>query len=57
MSINQYPSPIGHDMDLYDRELLDLTVEKCKQVGSLLVSIDNHFVEECLIRLDKIEEI
>ena len=38
--------------NMYDRELLDLAVEKCKQVGSLLVSIDNHFVEECLSRLD-----
>jgi hypothetical protein len=36
----------------YDRELLGLAVEKCKQVGSLLVSIDNHFVEECLSRID-----
>lgn len=38
--------------NMYDRELLELAVEKCKQVGSLLVSIDNHFVEECLSRID-----
>jgi hypothetical protein len=36
----------------YDRELLELAVEKCKQVGSLLVSIDNHFIEECISKID-----
>lgn len=38
--------------NMYDHELLDLAVKKCKQVGSLLVSIDKHFVEECLRSAD-----
>lgn len=43
--------------NIYDRELLDLAVEKCKQVGALLVSVDNHFINECLRRLDQGKEI
>ena len=43
--------------NIYDRELLILAVDKCKQVASLLISIDNHFIGECIRRLDQDSEI
>ncbi|MGA3084812.1 MAG: hypothetical protein ABSE95_08445 [Thermodesulfobacteriota bacterium] len=37
----------------YDRGLLDQALDKCQQVGGLLISIDNHFVNQCLRRLEQ----
>jgi hypothetical protein len=35
----------------FDRELLDQAIEKCKEVGHLLILIDDHFVKEFLSKI------
>jgi hypothetical protein len=35
----------------FDRELLDQAIEKCKEVGRLLILIDDHFVKEFLSKI------
>ncbi len=35
----------------FDRKLLDQAIEKCKQVGRMLVSIDDYFVKNFLSRI------
>lgn len=38
-------------MNNFDRDLLTFTIDKCRQVGKLLVSINAHFEKECLGRI------
>ncbi len=35
----------------FDRELLDQAIKKCKEVGRLLILMDDHFVKELLSKL------
>ena len=35
----------------FDVELLDQATEKCKEVGRLLISIDDYFVSEFLSKI------
>lgn len=53
---NRQPNEMVYSMisNKYNRELLDHTIEKCKEVGVMLISIDNYFIDRFL---NKIKEV